>query len=388
MPAQCDARRIRTRMVESERNQQFRASLSRWYREHARRLPWRGVQDPYRTWVSEIMLQQTRVAAVIEHYQRFVLRFPTVVSLALAEESDVLAMWSGLGYYRRARLLYRAARFLVEERGGVLPSTQAELRTMPGVGEYTSAAIASIAFGERVAVVDGNVERVLLRVTGKPEDSSAAARAQVQRLATALLPQGVKTGKENPAGDWNQAMMELGATVCLPRGPLCLQCPVYDLCRTRGEHRTLPRQAVRSRPIAYLLDVRKNGVSTEVLLEERDAEASLMAGMFELPALPEEVVEDRRPVLRVRHAITNTNYYVRVFQPEGRLDEVLRMSVPAADRVLHWVPVRRLGRYPLTGLARKILQRLRVMKVEKPVHGEATEKVVRRGRGGAGAGEA
>ena len=359
-------------MADSERNQQFRANLTRWYAVHARVLPWRGVRDPYRTWVSEIMLQQTRVAAVIEHYQRFLAQFPTVVALALAEEAEVLALWSGLGYYRRARMLHRAAKFLVEKRGGVLPETRAELLTIPGVGAYTSAAIASIAFGERVAVVDGNVERVLLRVTGKPEDKSAAARQQVEELAQVLLPRGRKTAKANPAGDWNQAMMELGATVCLPRGPLCLQCPVHALCRTRGEHRTLPRKAAKSRPIAYLLDVRKNGVTTEVLLEERDTEASLMAGMFELPALPEDAVEGREPALRVRHAITTTNYYVRVFRPEGRADRALREAVPAKERVLHWVPVRRLSRYPLTGLARKVLQRLGVMKVEWPVQEEVT----------------
>ncbi len=316
------------------------------------------------------MLQQTRVAAVIEHYHRFLGKFPTVVALALAEEADVLALWSGLGYYRRARMLHRAAQFLVEERGGVLPETRAELLTIPGIGAYTSAAIASIAFGEQVAVVDGNVERVLLRVTGKPEEKSAAARQQVERLAQALVPRGRKTARTNPAGDWNQAMMELGATVCLPRGPLCLHCPVYALCRTKGEHRTLPRQATKSRPIAYLLDVRKNGVTTEVLLEQRDAEASLMAGMYELPALPEDAVEGREPALRVRHAITTTNFYVRVFRPEGRADHALHDAVPADGRVLHWVPVRRLARYPLTGLARKVLQRLGVMKVERLVNAE------------------
>ena len=351
---------------------------------HARVLPWRGVHDPYRTWVSEIMLQQTRVAAVIEHYQRFLAQFPTVVALALAQEAEVLALWSGLGYYRRARMLYRAAQFLVEERGGVLPETRAELQTIPGVGAYTSAAIASIAFGERVAVVDGNVERVLLRVTGKPEDRSAAARAQMQRLATALVPRERKTPKVNPAGDWNQAMMELGATVCLPRGPLCLQCPVYALCRTKGEHRTLPRKASNSRQIAYLLDVRKNGVTTEVLLEERDLEASLMAGMFELPMLPEDAVEGREPALRVRHSITTTNYYVRVFRPEGRADRVLREAIPVQERVLHWVPVRRLGRYPLTGLARKVLQRLEVMKVQAPVQAEFTAEAPEKAEGSRG----
>jgi len=154
----------------------FRRRLMNWYRAHARELPWRGISDPYRTWVSEVMLQQTRVAAVIEHYEDFLRRFPTIVALALAKEEKVLAAWSGLGYYRRARMLHKAAKFIVEERGGVLPRTSVELRTLPGIGEYTCAAIASIAFGESIAVVDGNVERVLLRLTGRPGVGTAAER--------------------------------------------------------------------------------------------------------------------------------------------------------------------------------------------------------------------
>ena len=145
-----------------------------WYRAQARTLPWRGATDPYHIWVSEIMLQQTRVAAVIEHYNEFVRRFPTLVSLALAAEADVLAAWSGLGYYRRARMLHKAAQFIMLEREGRLPASSAELRTLPGIGEYTAAAIASIAFGEAVAVVDGNVERVILRLTGRPSEATAA----------------------------------------------------------------------------------------------------------------------------------------------------------------------------------------------------------------------
>src|SRR5271170_6590684 len=185
----------------------FRRRLMSWYRSHARELPWRGINDPYRTWLSEVMLQQTRVAAVIEHYDKFLRRFPTMLSLALASESDVLATWSGLGYYRRARLLHKTAQFLTRERGGVLPTTAAELRTLPGIGEYTSAAIASIAFGESTAVVDGNVERVLLRLSGRPEVKTAAARAFVQRKASALMPKRRISDGINAAGDHNQAMM-------------------------------------------------------------------------------------------------------------------------------------------------------------------------------------
>jgi A/G-specific adenine glycosylase len=347
----------------------LRRKLMHWYRGHARELPWRGISDPYRTWVSEVMLQQTRVAAVIDHYEEFLRRFPTVVALALAPEAQVLAAWSGLGYYRRARMLYRAAQFLTRERGGVLPGTAAELRTLPGIGEYTCAAIASIAFGESIAVVDGNVERVLLRLTGHPEAKTAATRAFVQAQASALVPRRRVIGSINAAGDHNQAMMELGATICLPRAPLCLNCPVYSMCRTRGEHVTAPRAAQLSRQAAYLLSLRKRGTITDVLLELRSAEASLMPGMYELPPLPQDAVQGREPVLRVRHAITNTNYYVQVFAARGPEDRGLRRAIPAAKSNLHWVRTSRLGELPLTGLARKSLQRLGVMAVKLQLTG-------------------
>jgi A/G-specific adenine glycosylase len=344
----------------------FRRKLMGWYKSHARELPWRGVSDPYRTWLSEVMLQQTRVASVIEHYESFLRKFPTMLALALAPESEVLATWSGLGYYRRARMLHKAAQFLTRERGGVLPNTAAELRTLPGIGEYTSAAIASIAFGESIAVVDGNVERVLLRLTGRPEVKSAAGRAFVQKKASALMPKRHVAEGINAAGDHNQAMMELGATLCLPRNPLCLHCPVFSMCKTRGEHITPPRAAQLSRPAAYLLSLRKRGTITEVLLELRADDASLMPGMYELPPLPLDAVQGREPLLRLRHAITNTNYYVQVFAAHGPNDSGLRRAVPSAKSDLHWVLTSRLGTLPLTGLARKALQRLDVMAVSLP----------------------
>lgn len=342
----------------------FRRKLMTWYRSHARELPWRGVHDPYRTWVSEVMLQQTRVAAVIEHYEKFLQRFPSMLALALAPEPEVLAAWSGLGYYRRARMLHRAAKFVTSELEGVLPNTATALRTLPGIGEYTCAAIASIAFGESIAVVDGNVERVLLRLTGRPEDNSAAARTFVRDQAAALVPRRRVAEQHNAAGDHNQAMMELGATICLPKAPLCLHCPVYAMCKTRGEHLTQPRAVQRSRPAAYLLSLRKNGTATEVLLEQRDTAASLMPGMYELPPLPQDALEGREPLLRLRHSITNTNYYVQVYAARGPQDRGLRKAVPAAKADLHWTRTSKLSSVPLTGLARKVLQRLDVMAVE------------------------
>jgi A/G-specific adenine glycosylase len=309
------------------------------------------------------MLQQTRVATVIERYKDFVQRFPTMVAFALAPEDDVLAAWSGLGYYRRARLLHRAAQFITRERGGILPDTATELRTLPGVGTYTAAAIASIAFGESTAVVDGNVERVLLRLLGRPEDATAAGQALVQDQANALMPRRRMDSRNNAAGDHNQAMMELGATICLPKAPLCSSCPVFGLCRTQGEHLTQPREKQKSRPASYLLSLQKDGTTTEVLLERRAADASLMPGMYELPMLPEEAVGKREPVLRLRHAITQTNYYVRIFTGLGPDDQELRRALPASKEALHWIKTGRLESLPLTGLARKTLQRLNVMQM-------------------------
>jgi A/G-specific adenine glycosylase len=385
----------------------FRNRLSAWYRKNARVLPWRGSVDAYATWVSEIMLQQTRVATVIERYQEFLERFPTLQSLAEVDESAVLAMWSGLGYYRRARMLHRGAQFVMQELGGKLPSTSVELRSLPGIGEYTAAAIASIAFGESVAVLDGNVERVLLRVLGQPE---GMARAKLLAAAQSLVPAKARKKGEGEAkgkaaitpGDHNQAMMELGATVCTPRGPLCLQCPVMELCKTRGEHVALPRAQQQSKEVAYLLALRKHGAETEVLLERRAAEASLMPGMLELPPLAMEAVAGREPVLRLRHAITNTNYSVQIFSEAapGVVDEqefggdeedeeLLVVAEPAAGDLaasllgqvvaapenLAWVTPAMLPTLPLTGLARKALQRLGVMRMER-VRVGATERMV------------
>lgn len=383
----------------------FTEKLRRWYRRNARELPWRGVKNPYATWLSEIMLQQTRVATVIDRYTEFLTRFPTIQALAEADEADVLALWSGLGYYRRARMLHRGAQFVMRELGGKLPRTVTGLRTLPGIGDYTAAAIASIAFRQSVAVVDGNVERVLLRILGQPEDRSGAGKARLAQAAQALVPPPAKHSRSNPAGDHNQAMMELGATLCLPKNPLCLQCPVVEFCATRGEHPTPERGKPQSRTVAHLLALRKRGTSTEVLLERRPADASLMPGMLELPPLPIDAVEGREPVLRLRHSITNTNYYVMIFaesaagvQPaysppvdedeettpndsgdapedvplvaeasQSSLKEhSLLASIPVSRNALLWCPAATLGSQPLTGLGRKALQRIGVMAVPKP----------------------
>ena len=340
------------------RNAEFRTRLLAWYDANARDLPWRKDPDPYRVWVSEIMLQQTRVAAVIEHYHEFVRRFPTVQKLAAAKEASVLAAWSGLGYYRRARMLRAAAKVIVRDFGGRFPETATEWRELPGIGRYTAAAIASIAFGSPVAVVDGNVERVLARTSGERLTGERLWRAAEDSL-----------DRQRP-GDFNQAVMELGATVCTPRAPACLTCPVVELCAARGE---LPVGTTgappKKREIHYALH-RRNG---SVLLVQRPADVRLMPGMWELPELSSKEIKKQVPNPRLAR-IRNDKTLKQGDKGQGDYSTfmfALRHSITVTDYTVHvwsaavdshnggqWVPLRRLPKLPLTGLTRKILRKL------------------------------
>jgi len=331
----------------------FQQELLTWFDSHARDLPWRQNSDPYRIWVSEIMLQQTRVTAVLDYYARFLALFPSVTALARAKEPEVLAVWSGLGYYRRARMMHQAAQAVVREHQGVFPRTAEELRKLPGIGEYTSSAIASIAFGEPVAVVDGNVERVLVRVF--PDDEALAHQAKWFRDRAANL-----LDTQRP-GDFNQSMMELGATVCLPQRPLCLHCPVQPFCKTRGEHQAPPPKKMRSRQIAYALLRRDRPGINQVLLQQRPLSASLMPGMWELPEVEMLEADHERAVLTLRHAITVTNYQVHVLR---FTEQEARLRWPSQKNPQQWTKSSELSTLPLTGLTRKVLQRLQIMPKE------------------------
>jgi A/G-specific adenine glycosylase len=331
----------------------FQQALLTWFDSHARDLPWRQNSDPYRIWVSEIMLQQTRVTAVLDYYARFLALFPSVTALARAKEPDVLAAWSGLGYYRRARMMHQAAKVLVHEHHGIFPRTAEALRELPGIGEYTSSAIASIAFGEPVAVVDGNVERVLLRVF--PGDGALAPQAKWFRDRAANL-----LDTQRP-GDFNQSMMELGATVCLPQRPLCLHCPVQPFCKTRGEHQAPPPKKMRSRQIAYALSRRDRRGITQVLLQQRPLSASLMPGMWELPEVEMLESDHQRLEITLRHAITVTNYRVHVLRFS---EQEARLRWPTQKNPQQWTKSSELSTLPLTGLTRKVLRRLQIMPEE------------------------
>jgi A/G-specific adenine glycosylase len=325
----------------------FRRSLLKWYDEHRRDLPWRQTRDPYRIWLSEIMLQQTRVAAVLEHYRLFLERFPDVHALAAASEDSVLAAWSGLGYYRRARMLHQCAKEIVQRHGGSFPQSAELLLQLPGIGRYTAAAIASIAFSEPVAVVDGNVERVLRRLSGM-ELTKEQNWFQAQAMLAPSRP-----------SDFNQAMMELGATVCVPREPRCLMCPIRKSCVTQGElPRETPASPQKKRQIWCALQCSgvDGGTNAKVRLVQRSRKDSLMPGMWELPNSLEPPRETASLAhwRTFRHSITVTDYTVHVLRGAPARDEAF--PDPAVAARARWMAIDRIPHIPLTGLTRKILR--------------------------------
>ena len=331
--------------------------LLAWFARARRDLPWREEpRDPYRVWVSEVMLQQTRVDVVIPYYRRFLQRFPTLETLARAPLDEVLAQWSGLGYYARGRHLHAAAQ-AAQARGG-LPRTAAQLRELPGFGPYTAAAVASLACGEQVPLVDGNVARVLARILRLPGDAREA-RERAWKAAPSLLPPG-------RAGAFNEALMELGATVCTPRAPLCGGCPVRRACAGWGEAEAFPAPRAR-RERAHLTwaaaALRRNDGA--VLLRRRGA-GELFGGMWDLPSadLP-PAARSARAVARaalvscgavaaslracgeVTQTLTHRELRVVLYAGEGRA---------RTREGLRWVRATELGSLGLSSLARKCLR--------------------------------
>jgi A/G-specific adenine glycosylase len=338
------------------------AELLAWFDRYRRDLPWRRTTDPYRIWLSEVMLQQTRVETALPYYQRFLERFPSVAELGRAPVEEVLALWSGLGYYRRARQLHAAARQI---GAGEFPRRAAELRQLPGIGPYTAAAVASIAFGEAVAVLDGNVERVMGRWLALAEDPKGVrARARLLAAASALL-------EPSRPGDSNQALMELGATLCLPRRPRCLLCPLRPGCRAAAEGRPerypLPRRRRLAERRRLLVAVAVKG--ERVLLFRRPARSGLLAGTWELPWIelgeaeepgPQGLAEKYggawrlgAPVATVRHGITYRDLRVTVCPAEllaGAADEV-REAVESG-----WFDAGERSALPASSLVGKVLR--------------------------------
>ena len=342
-----------------------RRRLLSWYARHRRPMPWRETRDPYPIWVSEVMLQQTQVATAVPYYVRFVERFPDVRALARARPESVLAAWAGLGYYRRARLLHEAARAVVRDHGGRVPSDPLVFGARPGVGRYTAGAVLSIAFDRPLAVLDGNVARVLARWNAmhvSHRDSQGSR--QLWAVADSLVPM-------RRAGDWNQALMELGATVCLPRAPRCGECPVAVECRglASGNPEAFPETPVR-RAVTHLrraVAIVERGGRT--LVERR--EGALLAGLWEPPGVELESgaragasltarlralgvrarLEDTGA--RVRHTITHRRIEVEVWRAAAEKPGAPAPRTAGRDRV-RWIRGRERG-IALTALARKVM---------------------------------
>jgi A/G-specific adenine glycosylase len=342
------------------------SALLHWYDRERRDLPWRAgagrAADPYAVWLSEIMLQQTTVAAVIPFYERFLARWPTVEALAAAKLDDVLAAWAGLGYYSRARNLHQCARIVAERFGGRFPQTEDELRDLPGIGPYTAAAIAAIAFGARATPVDGNIERVIARLFAV-KNPLPAAKEEIRRLAGTLTP-------AKRAGDFAQALMDLGASLCTPKRPSCLMCPLQRDCsaHAQGIEGTLPIKAVRpERPVRVGLAFLALREDAHVLLRKRP-EAGLLGGMLEVPSTdwadtlpPVKEALRTAPVRAEWWAVPGT--VVHTFT-HFKLEMLVYRAILPADASLtfwadpqrcRWVPRRNLDRAALPSVMRKII---------------------------------
>jgi A/G-specific adenine glycosylase len=335
-----------------------------WYHDAARTLPWRGRQDPYAIWVSEIMLQQTRVETVIPYYEKWMALFPTVQSLAEAQEQDVLKAWEGLGYYSRARNMRRAAQKVVEQFGGEFPQDVAALRLLPGVGRYTAGAIASIAFGKDEPALDGNIRRVLARIFDVDLPArSPQGEARLWELAAGHLPIG-------QAGEYNQAIMDLGATICTPRAPACLICPVMQLCRARelGIQDLRPVLEKKAAVPHYLVTAAILQRDDRVLIARRP-ENGLLGGLWEFPGgkleegedlpacLRREITEELGVAIRVgdefgvyQHAYTHFRVTLHAFY--CTLCEGEPRAIQPSDLV--WVAVDELAGYPMGKIDRQI----------------------------------
>lgn len=329
----------------------FSETLLEWYEAHGRTLPWRGTKDPYRVWLSEVMLQQTQVAQAEGYYRRFTDACPAVEDLAEMEEDDVMRLWQGLGYYSRCRNLHRAAKQIAAHYAqGNRRLSYEEWRALPGVGDYTAAAVTSIVWGERRAAIDGNLYRVLSRVfrIDTPIDRPGAV---FRDLAAALLDEGAEgmAGRGWTAGEWNQAMMDLGATVCTPKNPLCADCPLEAMClaRAEGVQDQLPRKASRvkvtERTLRYLIIENEKG---EILLHRRTGR-DIWQGLWE----PLEAPEGRK--MKPEHVVSHrlTHRLLRIEIGRGTMADVPR----ELTEDWRWVPREELVHYALPKPFTKVL---------------------------------
>lgn len=344
-------------------------SLLRWYHTNKRNLPWRNTNDPYKIWISEVMLQQTRVDTVISYYHRFIEAFPTIYKLASADRQTVLKLWEGLGYYSRARNLHEAAKTVVSEFSGVVPDTYKEINQLKGVGPYTSAAILSIAFQKKYAVVDGNVIRVVTRYLGIEDDiRKAFTKNLVKQYVDEIIP-------ENQPGDFNQAVMELGATVCKPANPNCSACPVSKNCVAFNSVRThvIPYKSPAKKIPHHHIVVGLLVNNESRLLVSRRPEHKMLGGLWEFPGGKQEQEESLRDALHrelfeelavkvtvfekfkvVKHAYSHFRITLHAFW--CRIDEGI--PKPNSSTALRWVTIEEMNNLPFPTANKHVLNNL------------------------------
>ncbi len=345
------------------------ALLLAWYDRHRRKLPWRAAAgeraDPYRVWLSEIMLQQTTVKAVGPYFEKFVTRWPNVTALARASLDDVLRMWAGLGYYSRARNLYACAVAVARDHGGAFPDTEEGLRELPGIGPYTAAAIAAIAFDRRTMPVDGNIERVVSRLFAV-EQELPQAKPRIQELAATLLGPSRAGDDKSRAGDSAQALMDLGASICTPKKPACVLCPLCEDCaaRARGDQETFPRKLAKKtgalrRGAAFVVTR-----GDELLVRSRP-EKGLLGGMTEVPGSDWIAAQDDKAPLKQAPVLKSASRWHRktgvvthVFTHFPLELVVYTAKVPARTRApegMRWVPIATLAGEALPNVMRKVV---------------------------------
>lgn len=348
---------------------QFAEKLLTWFGQHARLLPWRGQRDPYIIWVSEIMLQQTRVETVIPYYERWVERFPDLFTLANADVQEVLSAWEGLGYYRRARDLHRAAQIVVKEHNGSLPPNAASLRKLPGIGRYTAGAIAAFAFGLDEPVLDGNIKRVLSRVFNMRESiRSSAGERKLWGIVSSHLPPG-------HASDYNQALMDLGATICTPHNPDCTSCPLNEMCIAFADNLQdeLPVKPAKEQIPHHTASAAVIHRENRVLIAQRPSNG-LLGSMWEFPGARLKPGEDRLTCLK-REIFEDLGIHIQVERDIGEYRHTythFRVTLHAylcslqngselssqPERKLRWAAVSELSGYPMGKIDRQIASRL------------------------------
>lgn len=338
----------------------FRKQLLLWFQKHKRPLPFRKTKDPYKIWLSEIMLQQTTMNAVIDYYKKFIKRFPNIQSVASASEEELLNYWQGLGYYSRVRNFQKGCKQVLKDFSGKVPTNYTELLKLKGIGEYTAAAISSICFQKPHAVIDGNVKRVIARLFEFDKDiNSKEAKTYFFEKANQLL-------DKNHPGDFNEAIMELGALVCRPKSPTCLTCPVNDLCQSYGKdpERFPKKQKQNFIDVNYhaLVIAREN----EILLK-KPAENNLLKNMWEIPGIYNHQTSENSSLTqllgtkyslqelpklgKVKHSITNKKIITHIYKHK---------SVPFSQNEFKWIPFDELDDIPLSTLSKKIMKKCKL----------------------------